>query len=158
MLIPMPLLFKLNVSLYRKIPLILLFGSGIFIITCTVLRNYFVLGVSNNNNFALTWAGREGFVSMLVISAPGIWGLVQTHSWFRPSPHSTGLDNQGSELAPKQSSPDNPNHSKSDDEMELFDSHSLSHDLRNASTKTSGEDHVQVLYETDFSKEDTKVR
>ncbi|KAL2014360.1 hypothetical protein VTN00DRAFT_1885 [Thermoascus crustaceus] len=43
LLIPVPLLFKLRVPLYRKIILMIMFSSGIFIMFCTILRAYYSL-------------------------------------------------------------------------------------------------------------------
>lgn len=83
--IPMPMLFQLQVRLRRKIALALLFSSGIFIILCSVLRTIYSLSKISDQETAEAWAGREGFVSMIVVSAPGLWPLLRNSRWFDPS-------------------------------------------------------------------------
>lgn len=90
MAIPMPVLWRLQVSLRRKLALSSLFCSGIFIIVCTILRTYFVLGDSSNQLLGQQWAEREGFVSMIVISAPGIWPIFRQSGLFGSSGRDTG--------------------------------------------------------------------
>lgn len=76
------MLWNLRIPLARKLALAALFGSGIFIIICTILRTYYVLGDSSNQYLAQLWASREGFVSMIVVSAPGIWPFFSKMGWF----------------------------------------------------------------------------
>jgi hypothetical protein len=88
----MPLLFKLQMPIQRKIILTVMFGSGIFIIMCTVLRMIYSLSDLADMSVAQGWAGREGFVSMMVVAAPGIWPLVRKSRTFGSSyyGHGTG--------------------------------------------------------------------
>lgn len=83
--IPMPMLWRLQVRLRRKLALGALFCSGIFIIICSVLRTIYSLSSLSEQQTAEAWAGREGFVSMLVVSAPGLWPLVRNSKWFTSS-------------------------------------------------------------------------
>lgn len=85
MIIPVPLLWNLQASFRRKLALACLFCSGIFIICCTVLRTYYVFTNSLLQSTGVAWAGREGTVSMIVISAPGIWPLFRRSHWFSKS-------------------------------------------------------------------------
>jgi hypothetical protein len=85
LIIPMPMLWKLQVRLRRKIALAILFGSGVFIILCTVLRTIYSLSILSDQATAQAWAGREGFVSMIVVSAPGLWPLLRNTRWFADS-------------------------------------------------------------------------
>lgn len=82
LIIPMPMLWKLQIHLRRKIALAVLFGSGVFIIMCTVLRTIYSLSILSDQATAQAWAGREGFVSMIVVSAPGLWSLLRNTRWF----------------------------------------------------------------------------
>lgn len=79
------MVWRLRINIFRKIALGLLFGSGIFIIICTILRTYYSLGDVGDIAVAQSWAGREGLVSMIVVSAPGIWPLIRKSRWFDSS-------------------------------------------------------------------------
>ena len=69
----MPMLWNLRVPLGQKLALGALFSSGILVIICTVLRTYYHFGDSSNQYLGQLWSGREGFISMVVISVPGMW-------------------------------------------------------------------------------------
>lgn len=98
-IIPMPMLWKLQVRLRRKIALGFLFSSGVFIILCSVLRTIYSLSQISDQETAQAWAGREGFVSMIVVSAPGLWPLLRNSRWFEPSykpqPNKSGASSSG---------------------------------------------------------------
>lgn len=70
--IPIPILMKLQVPLPRKIVLALMFSSGFFIMICTILRAYYSLASITSLPIALGWASRECFVAAIVASLPGI--------------------------------------------------------------------------------------
>jgi len=93
MLIPLPMLWKLHIPIRRKIALVFLFCSGIFIIICSILRTYYSFSDISKITIAQSWADREGFVSMVVISTPGIWPLFRKCRWFHIS--SFRSDNSG---------------------------------------------------------------
>ena len=76
-LVPIPILMNLQVAFQRKIILILMFSSGLFIMICSVLRAYYSLGDINNLPTALGWAERECFVAAIVTSLPGIKPLLR---------------------------------------------------------------------------------
>lgn len=59
LLIPFPILFKLQVPLYRKIALGFLFSSGFFVMIATILRAYYSLRSIEDLPIALGWAVRE---------------------------------------------------------------------------------------------------
>ncbi|KAJ5517066.1 hypothetical protein N7527_008626 [Penicillium freii] len=84
-LIPIPILAKLQVPLQRKLILVLMFSSGIFIMICTVLRAYYSLSSITNLGTALGWADRECFVAAIVVSLPGIKPLFRNTSWLGSS-------------------------------------------------------------------------
>ncbi|KAJ5176540.1 uncharacterized protein N7482_002417 [Penicillium canariense] len=81
MLIPIPILTKLQVPLQRKLILAVMFSSGFFIMICTVLRCYYSLGDITNLPIALGWADRECFVAAIVVSLPGIKPLFRNTRW-----------------------------------------------------------------------------
>ncbi|KAL4989897.1 hypothetical protein BDW68DRAFT_175453 [Aspergillus falconensis] len=72
LVIPIPILAKLQVPIQRKIVLAAMFSSGVFIIVCTVLRAYYSLHSITSLPIALGWADRECFVAAIVASLPGI--------------------------------------------------------------------------------------
>ncbi|CAG7921990.1 unnamed protein product [Penicillium olsonii] len=84
-LIPIPILTKLQVPLQRKLILVVMFSSGVFIMICTVLRAYYSLSSITNLGTALGWADRECFVAAIVVSLPGIKPLFRNTSWLGSS-------------------------------------------------------------------------
>ncbi|OQE19994.1 hypothetical protein PENSTE_c014G00153 [Penicillium steckii] len=70
--VPIPILTKLQVPLQRKIVLAVMFSSGFFIMICTILRAYYSLASITSLPIALGWASRECFVAAIVASLPGI--------------------------------------------------------------------------------------
>ncbi|KAJ6035051.1 uncharacterized protein N7446_009811 [Penicillium canescens] len=86
-LIPIPILAKLQVPLQRKLILVIMFSSGIFIMICTVLRAYYSLTSITNLPIALGWADRECFVAAIVVSLPGIKPLFRNSRWLGSSNH-----------------------------------------------------------------------
>lgn len=80
-LIPIPILAKLQVPIQRKIILVVMFSSGIFIMICTILRAYYSLTSITNLGTALGWADRECFVAAIVVSLPGIKPLFRNTRW-----------------------------------------------------------------------------
>lgn len=85
MVIPIPLLIKLQVPLHRKLILAAMFCSGIFIMICTVLRAYYSLKSLTTLSIALGWANRECFVAAIVVSLPGIKPLFRNSRWLGSS-------------------------------------------------------------------------
>ncbi|KAL4966032.1 uncharacterized protein BDV14DRAFT_199481 [Aspergillus stella-maris] len=71
-IIPIPILAKLQVPIQRKLVLALMFSSGFFIMICTILRAYYSLKSITSLPIALGWANRECFVAAIVASLPGI--------------------------------------------------------------------------------------
>ncbi|GAB1742842.1 hypothetical protein NU219Hw_g8549t1 [Hortaea werneckii] len=90
MLIPMPLLFKLQVPLIRKLALGGIFSLGIFVVVCTILRCYYSLSSLENLPLALGWASRETFVATFAVCAPGIKPIFSKARWFRSTTASSG--------------------------------------------------------------------
>ena len=85
MIIPIPLLIKLQVPLHRKLILAAMFCSGIFIMICTILRAYYSLKSLTTLSIALGWANRECFVAAIVVSLPGIKPLFRNSRWLGSS-------------------------------------------------------------------------
>jgi hypothetical protein len=104
-LIPIPILAKLQIPLQRKIILVVMFSSGIFIMISTILRAYYSLSSITNLGTALGWADRECFVAAIVVSLPGIKPLFRNTRWLgssnrknskNPYYHSDGYNATGS--------------------------------------------------------------
>ncbi|KAL3484717.1 hypothetical protein BJX62DRAFT_248176 [Aspergillus germanicus] len=108
LVIPIPILAKLQVPIQRKVVLALMFSSGIFIMICTILRAYYSLKSITSLPIALGWANRECFVAAIVASLPGIKPLFR-HTHFLGSSHrknskspgynSEGYNNFGSKVS-----------------------------------------------------------
>lgn len=71
--------------LQRKVILVVMFSSGIFIMICTILRAHYSLGNITNLPIALGWADRECFVAAIVASLPGIKPLFRNMHWLGSS-------------------------------------------------------------------------
>ncbi|KAJ5958953.1 uncharacterized protein N7479_006103 [Penicillium vulpinum] len=80
-LIPIPILAKLQIPTQRKIILVVMFSSGIFIMICTILRAHYSLSSITDLGTALGWADRECFVAAIVASLPGIKPLFRNTRW-----------------------------------------------------------------------------
>jgi hypothetical protein len=92
LVMPLPLLWKLNTSLRSKIAIIIMFSLGIFdlITSCIRLRSVILFGGSVNPSWDYTdiliWTGNELAVSIIVSSLPAIRVLLKhleprTDSW-----------------------------------------------------------------------------
>lgn len=81
LIIPFPILFKLQVPLYRKIMLGFLFSSGAFVMIATILRAYYSLKSIETLIVALGWASRELFVAAVTVALPGIRPLFSKSRW-----------------------------------------------------------------------------
>lgn len=82
MLTALPLLFKLQIELPRKIVLGFMFSSGVFIMICAILRVYFSFQSIDDLSISLEWATRESFVAAVIVSIPGIKPLFRRTRWF----------------------------------------------------------------------------
>lgn len=82
MVVPMPLLFKVQVSTGRKLILGMFFCSAIFVMVATILRAYYSLRSIADLPIALGWADREGFVATITVCLPGIKPLFSKRVWY----------------------------------------------------------------------------
>ncbi|KAE8146585.1 hypothetical protein BDV25DRAFT_48283 [Aspergillus avenaceus] len=96
LLVPIPVLLKLQIPLPRKLILIFLFSSGIFVIICSILRAYYSLKSLSTLSIALGWADRECFVAAIVASLPGIKPLFRNTRWLGSSNRNRSTDKQSS--------------------------------------------------------------
>ncbi|KAI3323400.1 hypothetical protein HD806DRAFT_535225 [Xylariaceae sp. AK1471] len=78
--IPLLLLIRANLTLRQKLPLGLLFSSGIFVIAAAIVRAYYSLINIESLPVALGWASREILVACIVVCAPSIKPLVSDAS------------------------------------------------------------------------------
>ncbi|KAH9906912.1 hypothetical protein F4778DRAFT_778344 [Xylariomycetidae sp. FL2044] len=74
--IPLPMLLQSTLSLRRKLSLGILFSSGVFVMTCSIVRAYYSLANIESLTVALGWASREILVAAIVVCAPSIKPLV----------------------------------------------------------------------------------
>ncbi|KAJ4984890.1 hypothetical protein SVAN01_09584 [Stagonosporopsis vannaccii] len=78
MSIPMPMLWKANLELKRKITLILIFGGGVFVMMAGILRCALIINDPiNGAQAAGSWACRETFVAVVIGNIPMIYPLTR---------------------------------------------------------------------------------
>ncbi|KAL7957718.1 hypothetical protein V8C34DRAFT_285067 [Trichoderma compactum] len=71
--IPLPMLWAITLTPWRKIRLIFLFSSGLFVVVCATLRcALIVLDTANGAQLAGYWAVRETFVAVVTSNLPMI--------------------------------------------------------------------------------------
>ncbi|KAJ5243113.1 uncharacterized protein N7469_001440 [Penicillium citrinum] len=76
--IPLPLLWTVNISLKRKIPLMALFSGAAFVITASIIRGVTIVSSGPDGASAGSkWACRETFVSIVVSNLPIIQPLLR---------------------------------------------------------------------------------
>ncbi|EED17080.1 hypothetical protein TSTA_021370 [Talaromyces stipitatus ATCC 10500] len=77
--IPLPLLWKVDIGLKRKISLMVLFSGGLFIIAASIIRAAVVLTSGPDGAVqGSKWACRETFVSIAVANIPIIFPLIRS--------------------------------------------------------------------------------
>ncbi|KDN71793.1 hypothetical protein CSUB01_12062 [Colletotrichum sublineola] len=72
MYIPIPLLWRLQTSLKRKLSFGLMFCAGFFIVICTLLRCVICLKTPGRLDLGLNWSIRETVVGIICTNAPSI--------------------------------------------------------------------------------------
>jgi hypothetical protein len=76
--IPMPMLWKANLEIKRKLSLILVFGGGVFVMMAGILRCALIIkDPINGAQAAGSWACRETFVAVVIGNIPMIYPLTR---------------------------------------------------------------------------------
>lgn len=101
MCVPIPLIVVARIPISQKLILMGLFCSGIFVIICAILRAYYSVTDLDTFETALGWASRECFVSVFIVSAPGIKPLFAQFSWFRSRTSNADYSSRRSKLQGK---------------------------------------------------------
>lgn len=81
--IPIPIIFKAKIPLWRRLLLLVLLCSGAFVIVATILRAYYSLQSITLLPVAAGWTSRETFVAAVAVSIPAIKPLFSRSQWFR---------------------------------------------------------------------------
>ncbi|KAL1960120.1 hypothetical protein VTO42DRAFT_292 [Malbranchea cinnamomea] len=92
--IPLPLLRKVKIPLYRKIVIGILLCSGVFVMVATLLRCILSLKDVEGINNSTIWAIRETFVGLICVNAPCIKPLFSQSTW-NPSSSDPSSQPQG---------------------------------------------------------------
>ncbi|KAI5464670.1 hypothetical protein BGZ63DRAFT_351007 [Mariannaea sp. PMI_226] len=79
--IPVPLLWKVKLSIQKKLVIGLLLCSGIFIMVATILRCVLSLRDISGINTSTIWAIRETFVGIIAVNAAAIKPLFSASRW-----------------------------------------------------------------------------
>ncbi|GFF25103.1 hypothetical protein IFM46972_01284 [Aspergillus udagawae] len=79
-LIPIPMLWRSSLKLMKKIAATIVFGAGLFVLVCAILKSVFVLvDPVNGAQLAGEWGTRETFVAVVVTNLPMVFHLLR--SW-----------------------------------------------------------------------------
>lgn len=82
MAVSLNVLARARIPAYRKLLLCGVLGSGVFIITASVLRSVYSLQPPYQDlKLGVMWSSREYLVTALACSAPGIMGFCNRHLW-----------------------------------------------------------------------------
>ncbi|CAH0002571.1 unnamed protein product [Clonostachys byssicola] len=81
--IPVPIIFKAKIPVWRRALLTVLLCSGIFVVVATILRSYYSLKSITTLPVAAGWTSRETFVAAVAVSIPGIKPLFSRSKWFK---------------------------------------------------------------------------
>ncbi|KAF4435203.1 Kinesin-like protein [Fusarium austroafricanum] len=76
MALPIPVLWKLQIDIRRKLMFGLMFCAGFFIIICTLLRCIICLNMPERLDLGLSWSIRETVVGIICTNAPSIKPLL----------------------------------------------------------------------------------
>ncbi|KAF7554397.1 hypothetical protein G7046_g6838 [Stylonectria norvegica] len=99
--IPVPLLWKVRLSIQRKLIIGLLLCSGVFIMIATLLRCVLSLQDIEGINVSTIWAIRETFVGILAVNAAPIKPLFSASRWLISSKGSSSNNHKSSSYANK---------------------------------------------------------
>jgi hypothetical protein len=97
--IPIPIILKTRLSIWKKLLLMLLLCCGIFVIVATILRTYYSLQSITLLPVAAGWTSRELFVAAAAVSIPGIKPLFSQATWFRSIKRSKPSDAESNPLS-----------------------------------------------------------
>lgn len=81
--IPIPIIFRAKISIWRRLSLLFLLCSGAFVVVCAILRAYYSLQDLTLLPIASGWTSRETFVAAVVVSIPGIKPMFSRKTWFK---------------------------------------------------------------------------
>jgi hypothetical protein len=81
--VPLPIIFKAKIPIWRRMLLALLLCSGVFVIIATILRAYYSLQSLTTLPVAAGWTSRETFAAAVAVSIPGIKPMLSQTTWFR---------------------------------------------------------------------------
>ncbi|KAF6801017.1 hypothetical protein CSOJ01_12066 [Colletotrichum sojae] len=92
MYIPIPLLWRLQTTLKRKLSFGLMFCAGFFIVICTLLRCIICLQTPERLDLGLNWSIRETVIGIICTNAPSIKPLFPSrHTGSTSTSNPTGL-------------------------------------------------------------------
>ncbi|KAK2855586.1 hypothetical protein FQN49_005050 [Arthroderma sp. PD_2] len=79
-LIPIPMVLRVQASVIRKIGLLFLFGLGMFCMIAAVVRVVLIFKLQRHGDGAL-WSIREDFVAVIVGQAPMVYPITKPRFW-----------------------------------------------------------------------------
>ncbi|RJE19148.1 hypothetical protein PHISCL_08511 [Aspergillus sclerotialis] len=88
-LIPIPMLWRSSLRMYKKIASTIVFSAGLLVLVCATLKTAYVLVLTRIAQDPITgaevsaqWGIREAFVAVITNNLPMIFGLLR--AWLRP--------------------------------------------------------------------------
>ncbi|RJE21422.1 hypothetical protein PHISCL_06253 [Aspergillus sclerotialis] len=144
-----------RIPLPQKIILTVLLCSGVFVVICAILRAYYSVTDISTFSTALGWASRECFVSVIIVSAPGIKPLFSRFKWFR-SKVSTN-EYSYSKRSKLQGSMLNSKKGHNFNTLISGDNHELSSGIRRHKHGSSNESQEQIISSSVTAKHDDHV-
>ncbi|KAM5466951.1 hypothetical protein MauCBS54593_005570 [Microsporum audouinii] len=79
-LIPIPMVLRVQASVMRKIGLLMLFGLGMFCMIAAIVRVVLIFKLKRHGDGAL-WSIREDFVAVIVGQAPLVYPITKPRFW-----------------------------------------------------------------------------
>ncbi|KAJ4985320.1 hypothetical protein SVAN01_09171 [Stagonosporopsis vannaccii] len=90
--IPIPMLWKSSLQLYKKVAATSVLSAGLLIIICATLKSiYVIVDPVNGGQLAAEWGTRETFIAVVTTNLPMIFPLFKV--WFAPFLPSTFRSN-----------------------------------------------------------------
>ncbi|KAF9697715.1 hypothetical protein EKO04_004516 [Ascochyta lentis] len=81
--LPIPMLWKSSLRLYKKVAATLVLSAGVLIVICATLKSiYVIVDPVNGGQLAAEWGTRETFVAVVTTNLPMIFPLFKT--WLAP--------------------------------------------------------------------------
>lgn len=83
LVIPLPLLWHLRISIWKRVGVILLLSGGLFVISAAIIRCAITIAAAPSILVINIWGYRETFVALVAVTAPVISPMFRRRFWNR---------------------------------------------------------------------------